>query len=132
MKFKPGEVVVISDPSTAFTEQFRDERAVVTDFKEDESYPYEVVFANGFSLGFADFEMSRVEDQAADEINHPTHYTWLPNGLEVIDVTENLNFNLGNVVKYALRAGHKTEEPLTDLRKAAWYINREIDRLESA
>jgi hypothetical protein len=64
-------------------------------------------------------------------VNHPSHYTWLPKGLEVIDITENLNFSLGNAVKYILRANHKHDEPLTDLRKAAWYINREIERLEA-
>ncbi|MYX26030.1 DUF3310 domain-containing protein [Streptomyces sp. SID8381] len=77
-------------------------------------------------------EFSAFEDQGQDhdEVDHPSHYTWLPGGVEVIDITELLNFNLGNVVKYVLRAGHKHDEPLTDLRKAAWYINREIERLE--
>jgi len=52
-------------------------------------------------------------------------------GLEAIDYIEafNLNFNLGNVVKYITRAGKKTAEPLEDLEKARWYINREIERL---
>lgn len=82
------------------------------------------------------YEQEKVLDAEAkesdeDEVNHPSHYRWLPNGVEVIDITENLNFNLGNVVKYVLRAGHKHDEPLTDLRKAAWYVNREIVRLET-
>jgi len=62
-----------------------------------------------------------------DNINHPKHYTWLPNGLEVIDITENLNFCLGNAVKYILRADHKGS-PIEDLQKAIWYLNREISR----
>lgn len=64
-----------------------------------------------------------------DPVNHPAHYTWLPNGLEVIDVTENFNFCLGNALKYVMRAGRKGDA-LEDLRKARWYIDREIQRLE--
>jgi hypothetical protein len=58
----------------------------------------------------------------------PDHYQFR-NGVEVIDLTEQLNFNLGNVVKYASRAGKKTTDPTEDLRKAQWYLNREIYRL---
>jgi hypothetical protein len=67
------------------------------------------------------------EIEMEDKINHPKHYTWLPNGLEVIDITENLNFCLGNAVKYILRADHKGN-PIEDLQKAIWYLNREISR----
>ena len=49
---------------------------------------------------------------------------------EVIDITEQLNFNRGNAVKYILRAGFKDDE-MEDLRKAQFYINREIKRLEN-
>lgn len=148
MKFEPGEVVEIANPSTLYTEQFRGRRAVVTKFVEGETFPYEVTFASGSTLGFAEEELSSVNgltpylevlDEVADyiaaqddEINHPSHYTWLPNGIEVIDITEHFNFTLGNALKYIMRAGHKHDEPLTDLRKAAWYIAREIERLENA
>lgn len=64
-----------------------------------------------------------------DPVNHPTHYTGFSNGAEVIDITENLTFNLGNVVKYVARAGKKTEDPIQDLRKAQFYLKREIERL---
>lgn len=63
-----------------------------------------------------------------DPVNSPSHYRWLP-GIEVIDITERFNFNMGNVLKYALRADHKGR-PLEDLKKAAWYLNREIERRE--
>lgn len=66
----------------------------------------------------------------ADPVNAPSHYRWLPNGIEVIDITETLNFTMGNAVKYILRADHKGK-PIEDLRKAAWYIEREIARRES-
>lgn len=65
-----------------------------------------------------------------DPINHPPHYK-SPSGLESIDVIEafELGFNLGNVVKYVLRAGHKNgEDDVTPLQKAAWYLQREIER----
>lgn len=65
-----------------------------------------------------------------DNVNHPSHYAegW-SNGAEVIDITENLNFNRGNAVKYIARAGKKGNE-LEDLFKANWYINREIERIK--
>ncbi|QJS14185.1 DUF3310 domain-containing protein [Streptomyces argyrophyllae] len=91
-----------------------------------------MTFADGQAFGFDAEEFTAVEDQDHDEINHPSHYTWIPSGLEVIDITEHMNFNLGNAVKYVLRSNHKHDSPLTDLRKAAWYINREIERLEAA
>jgi hypothetical protein len=58
----------------------------------------------------------------------PNHYDF-PNGSRVIDLTQYLNFCKGNVVKYVCRAGRKGCE-LEDLRKAAWYLQREIARLE--
>lgn len=63
----------------------------------------------------------------ADPVNHPDHYTWLPGGLEAIDLTEQFNFNLGNALKYIIRADHKGE-PIKDLEKAVWYLQREIQR----
>lgn len=65
-----------------------------------------------------------------DNINHPKHYTSHPSGIECIQVTEHMNFNIGNAIKYLWRADHKNG--LEDLKKAQWYINREISRLEKA
>ncbi len=64
-----------------------------------------------------------------DPINHPKHYT--ATAVEPIDVIEAwaLGFCLGNTVKYIARAEHKANK-LEDLRKAQWYLNREITRLE--
>lgn len=64
-----------------------------------------------------------------DNVYHPAHYQGFSNGAEVIDLTENLTFNLGNVVKYVCRAGRKTKDPIEDLDKASFYLSREIDRL---
>lgn len=62
-----------------------------------------------------------------DSIDHPPHYTSHPSGVECITVTEHMGFNLGNAVKYIWRADLKADA-IEDLRKAAWYINREINR----
>ena len=64
-----------------------------------------------------------------DAVNHPAHYTGHPSGIECIQVTEHMNFCVGNAVKYLWRAGLKGNA-VEDLRKAAWYIEREIKRLE--
>lgn len=64
-----------------------------------------------------------------EEVNHPPHYQ-LPGGVEVIDLIEDMPFNLGNACKYLLRAGKKPGMPMeTDLMKAVWYIEREIIRV---
>lgn len=65
-----------------------------------------------------------------DEVNHPDHYTSHPSGVECIDITEHMNFNLGNAMKYIWRAGLKGHA-IKDLRKARWYLDREIARLEA-
>ena len=64
-------------------------------------------------------------------INRPEHYCWFPGGVEVIDITEHLTFNRGNAVKYLCRAGKKMgASEISDLKKALWYVQREITRLE--
>lgn len=78
--------------------------------------------------------------QKEDKVNSPSHYNWLKKlaGVEVIDITRHLDFDLGNAVKYILRAGRKTEEgydnktkTIEDLKKAVWYINDKIKTLEN-
>lgn len=85
----------------------------------------------------------------ADDVNHPTHYNSHPSGVECITITEHMNFNVGNAIKYLWRAGLKRlkmvgltaagageihnrhiEMHIEDLKKAQWYIAREIQRLE--
>jgi len=66
----------------------------------------------------------------SDPVNHPSHYTAYV-GLEIIDLTEQMNFNRGNAVKYIARAGLKDPDTeLQDLEKAQWYITREIERIK--
>ena len=64
-----------------------------------------------------------------DLVNHPGHYTEHPSGVECIQNTEHMNYCLGNAVKYIWRAGLKSSSPVEDLRKARWYIDRELQRL---
>ena len=66
-----------------------------------------------------------------DPVNHPSHYNSHPSGIECIQISEHMNFNLGNAVKYIWRAGLKSDAPITDLEKARWYIEREIARLKA-
>lgn len=64
-----------------------------------------------------------------ETINHPKHYNQHPSGVECITVVEWFNFNLGNAIKYIWRWEGKNG--LEDLKKARWYLDREIARLES-
>lgn len=66
----------------------------------------------------------------SDDVNHPAHYTQHPSGVECIQVVEHMSFNLGNAVKYIWRAGLKSPDTIEDLRKAVWYIGREMYRLK--
>ena len=60
-----------------------------------------------------------------DPVNHPKHYTEHPSGIECIQITEHMGFNLGNAMKYIWRADLK-HNAVEDLQKAVWYINREL------
>jgi hypothetical protein len=64
----------------------------------------------------------------SDPVNHPVHYTSNASGIECIEIVEHMNFCLGNAVKYIWRADHKNG--LEDLKKARWYLDREIARRE--
>ena len=72
-------------------------------------------------------ERGGVQYSVADPVNHPSHYTAHPSGVECITITEHMGFNLGNAVKYVWRADLKGDS-IQDLEKAAWYIKREIKR----
>ena len=66
----------------------------------------------------------------SEAVDHPPHYNAHPSGVECIDVVEHMTFNLGNAVKYIWRQGLKSSTgALEDLKKARWYIDREIAKL---
>ena len=79
-----------------------------------------------------------------ENVSHPSHYTWLKDkcGIEVIDITRHLDFDLGNAIKYILRGGRKPiinenlsddflRAAIQDLKKALFYINDKINMLEN-
>jgi hypothetical protein len=73
-------------------------------------------------------QLITMEEPQLDPVNHPYHYK--VGGIETIDFIEakDLNYNMGNAVKYISRADHKGNKK-QDLEKAVWYLNREIGKL---
>jgi len=63
-----------------------------------------------------------------DVVNHPPHYLQHPSGVECIQITEHMGFNLGNAVKYIWRCDLK-KDAIEDISKAIWYLQREIQRI---
>lgn len=77
-----------------------------------------------------------VEGKENDSVNHPSHYTSHPSGIECIEITRHYCFSIGNAIKYLWRAGLKKEmgledreKEIEDLRKAIWYIKDRIKQL---
>lgn len=93
---------------------------------------------------YADEELEKREAKpsqtpvAAEQVNHPSHYSWLKDlcGVEPIEICRCFDFSIGNALKYLMRKGKvdgdKTEKEkrIEDLRKAVFYIEDEIRRLE--
>jgi hypothetical protein len=73
--------------------------------------------------------MAKRRKSKIDLINHPPHYMAHPSGVECIEITEHLNFCIGNAVKYLWRTDEKGD-PVENLKKAVFYIDREIARRE--
>ncbi len=69
-----------------------------------------------------------MNENKKEQVNHPSHYN---QGIEVIDFIEswNMDFATGNIIKYVSRHPFK-EEPLKDLKKAKWYLDRIIEKYE--
>lgn len=119
---------------------FKKGESYVADFLNSKIYgcndtPYsigEVVASLGTLNSFDDYFEYIYEEKMNDAVNHPNHYTWLKDkcGIEVIDITRHLDFDLGNALKYILRAGKK-EDAIQDLKKAIWYIQDKIKMLEN-
>lgn len=80
---------------------------------------------------------NKKDDVKNDPVNHPSHYTSHPSGMECIDIAKWYDFCIGNCIKYIWRAGLKKsatlsdkEKELEDLKKARWYLNKEIEEKE--
>ncbi|MEU3825207.1 DUF3310 domain-containing protein [Streptomyces sp. NPDC029080] len=154
LRFKTGDRVVVTPPPASNNPAdlapglYANHIGVITGVLDTASmpYPYEVTFDGGGSLCFTDHELTHeseyllakadlssapeVATREDDVVNHPAHYTWLPGGLEVIDITKNFGFVRGNALKYLFRADHKGRT-IEDLKKARWYIDYEIKQLEA-
>ena len=76
-----------------------------------------------------DEETKEFFERMKDVVNKPPHYTEHPSGIECIQVTEHMGFNLGNAIKYIWRCDLK-KDAIEDLKKAKWYIEREISKRE--
>lgn len=88
--------------------------------------------ANQTTDGYPNQEAVDKPAKTHDPVNHPAHYTSHPSGVECITITRHMTFNIGNVIKYVWRSGLKGEAPaVQDLKKAAFYLNDEIKRIEN-
>ena len=79
------------------------------------------------------FDIKHYEDTGfpqPDPVNHPSHYCSHPSGIECIQITEHMSFLMGNAMKYLWRADLKNG--IQDLEKAAWYIQRELEKRRDA
>jgi hypothetical protein len=76
--------------------------------------------------GYDSHEAHRCNPEG-EKIHHPKHYNTHPSGVECIDITEHMGFNIGNAIKYIWRADEKGKD-IEDLQKARWYIEREISK----
>jgi hypothetical protein len=88
---------------------------------------WETVYVASSGQSILEGGPTEAELNATDIVNHPAHYK--TGGIETIDFIEakNLNYHLGNVIKYLTRADHKGDR-LENLKKAQWYLNREIEK----
>ena len=92
----------------------------------------EVVSIKDCPKGFKPTGKYRNITTTTDLVNHPTHYTESIPNIECIQVTEHMNFCRGNAIKYIWRAGWKDKTTaIEDLKKARWYLDREIARLSN-
>lgn len=94
---------------------------------------YKVFDNNRVFIGTVDTvdEAMDLLDKGREAVNHPSHYNADPSGIECIEIVRHRNFNIGNAIKYLWRAGLKDgNKDVQDLKKAIWYIEDEIKRLE--
>ena len=86
----------------------------------------------------SDYDIDKEQLQQKRRVEHPSHYTSHPSGIECIDITRHYCFDIGNAIKYLWRSGLKYEEGISDidkeiedLNKAIWYINDHINQLKN-
>ena len=107
---------------------------IVSLFKPEFASRVDIVDLAMYSI-FSDFKELPINK--TEQVSHPSHYSWLKDlcGVEPLDICRHLDFNTGNAIKYLLRKDKvdgnktKTEKRIEDLRKAIFYINDEINKL---
>ena len=107
---------------------------IVPFFKPEFATCVDIVYLAMYSI-FSDFKELPINK--TEQVSHPSHYAWLKDlcGVEPLDICRHLDFNTGNAIKYLLRKDKvdgnktKTEKRIEDLRKAIFYINDEINKL---
>lgn len=107
---------------------------VITGVEDVEDPLFRVTFDNDAGHTWApspELEQTEPATPAPDVVAHPPHYVNHPSGIECIQITEHMGFNLGNAVKYIWRCDLK-QDAIEDLRKSIWYIEREIAKREAA
>lgn len=133
-----GTKVVVDEGGVYGFESYSCADGVVVKTHKDGDITVEGTFTSGKTTQVIDWtckathvHKKNVRAAGDDPVSKPAHYDWHPSGVPCNDITQAFSFNLGNVIKYVWRAGRKDGNPvLQDLRKAAWYLQREIERLE--
>lgn len=132
-KFNVGDRVLVHGVHDKYAKYNGMSGSVIKSHAEDAAVVIldEISDDGGVSYFFFDTELESLESVTNDDVNHPSHYTSYK-GIEVIQLTEQMNFNRGNVIKYTSRAGLKNPgTEIQDLEKAKWYLEREITRIKN-
>lgn len=118
-----------SPEDAAQQQAYEDDTLVITDGNGRVVAGYGREASGDEPVVFGTMAIASEARRSVDMVNHPPHYGGEDNPYEAIKVIEawDLNFNLGNAVKYISRVGRKNNDPVEDLRKAVWYLNREIE-----
>lgn len=120
---------IIQDTACLDDERFVSKCDILTNLKEMVEHMKVQEYNIQGAGGLVDYMEGSLEKLPShDTVTKPKHYVTHPSGIECIQITEHMNFNLGNVIKYIWR--HDSKNGLEDLKKAQWYLNREIERLE--
>ena len=111
--------------------------SVRTDYNYFARFREEDIMMFGTKFDIVTKGEGKVANGKSEQVSHPSHYAWLKDlcGVEPLDICRHLDFNTGNAIKYLLRKDKvdgnktKTEKRIEDLRKAIFYINDEINKL---
>lgn len=82
-----------------------------------------------YNIGPGDIKVDIKVNDKEDNVNNPKHYNSHPSGVKCIEIVEWMSFNLGTAMTYIWRCNDKYDDPIEDLQKAIWYLNREITKV---